>query len=239
MHPDLEKLVNLQELDKRRAMLQRLLKKRPEAISTARNEAEKAAKKVQEKQDALTKMKASIDLLDTKVQEIENKIQKLLSQQRKVKNNKEYQAINHEILNLKADRGQIEQQMLELFQVVEKAEEELERLNLEARELDKKATEKEKELDADVQESAEELKRLEEERDKAFQALQPEHAQVYAQLYQRDGRAVVPVVNDACQGCFMHVPPEIISKLLADSGQLVLCRSCGRILYLEQEERTQ
>ena len=120
----------------------------------------------------------------------------------------------------------------------QRAEEELERLKVEAKELEEKAAEKEKDLEADVKESAEELKRLEEEHEKAFRALQPEHAQIYARLYRRDGLAVVPVVNGACQGCFMHVPSEIVSKLLADSGQLVLCRSCGRILYLEQEEGT-
>jgi hypothetical protein len=46
------------------------------------------------------------------------------------------------------------------------------------------------------------------------------------------GNAIVPVVNDVCQGCHMAVTKSLIAELL-NGRSLVTCEHCGRILYLE------
>lgn len=46
---------------------------------------------------------------------------------------------------------------------------------------------------------------------------------------------VVPVINGACQGCYMVVTKSVIMELRR-GGNLVLCEHCGRILFLNDAQ---
>jgi predicted nucleic acid-binding Zn-ribbon protein len=50
----------------------------------------------------------------------------------------------------------------------------------------------------------------------------------------RNGLAVVPVVRDACGGCFNSIPPQRQSEIRSHK-KIIVCENCGRIL-VEQEE---
>ena len=47
----------------------------------------------------------------------------------------------------------------------------------------------------------------------------------------RGETAVVPVIDGACQGCFMKVTPETVNALKR-GVDLIFCKTCSRILYL-------
>ena len=49
------------------------------------------------------------------------------------------------------------------------------------------------------------------------------------------GRAVVPVKDEACQGCFIHIPPQLYIQLKRGDEELIMCPHCYRILYVEEE----
>ena len=51
----------------------------------------------------------------------------------------------------------------------------------------------------------------------------------YRRLRQRTGRAIIPVVNGACTGCFTNIPPSFTSSV--HYGKVINCESCGRMLY--------
>ncbi len=51
----------------------------------------------------------------------------------------------------------------------------------------------------------------------------------YRRLRQRTGRAIVPVVNGACTGCFTNTPSVFTSSV--NRGKVINCESCGRMLY--------
>jgi predicted nucleic acid-binding Zn-ribbon protein len=59
------------------------------------------------------------------------------------------------------------------------------------------------------------------------------------ELYQRALRnkgssALAPLKGDFCGGCNQHVPLQMRSQLLL--GNPIWCRSCGRLLYLPEDE---
>ncbi len=54
----------------------------------------------------------------------------------------------------------------------------------------------------------------------------------------RGGRAVVHVKNEACQGCFIHVPPQLYVQLMRGEDELISCPHCYRILYVEDQPAT-
>lgn len=52
----------------------------------------------------------------------------------------------------------------------------------------------------------------------------------YEKLKARYKRAIVPVKDDVCLGCFMRIPTSLFTRGRSDQ-QVILCEGCGRILY--------
>jgi predicted nucleic acid-binding Zn-ribbon protein len=48
----------------------------------------------------------------------------------------------------------------------------------------------------------------------------------------RNGLAVVPVVRDACGGCFNAIPPQRQSEI-RQHKKIIVCENCGRVLVDE------
>jgi predicted nucleic acid-binding Zn-ribbon protein len=51
----------------------------------------------------------------------------------------------------------------------------------------------------------------------------------YRKLSARSGRAVVPVVDGVCTGCFTNVPAIFTSSV--NAGKVMYCETCGRVLF--------
>ena len=51
----------------------------------------------------------------------------------------------------------------------------------------------------------------------------------YRRLHQRMGRAIVPVIDGTCTGCFTNVPSIFTSSV--NLGKVINCETCGRMLY--------
>jgi predicted nucleic acid-binding Zn-ribbon protein len=55
-------------------------------------------------------------------------------------------------------------------------------------------------------------------------------------LARTGGRAVVPIINGICYGCFMAVPTASAS-LLGHNDVFSYCENCGRFLYSVQPDK--
>ncbi|MFZ9240395.1 MAG: FHIPEP family type III secretion protein, partial [Chitinophagaceae bacterium] len=49
----------------------------------------------------------------------------------------------------------------------------------------------------------------------------------------RNGKAVVPVLRDACGGCYNAIPPQRQSEI-RQHKKIIVCENCGRILVDEE-----
>lgn len=74
------------------------------------------------------------------------------------------------------------------------------------------------------------LKKLEEARSSIVSQLKDHIYRKYVRLNKRYGNAIVPVVNNTCQGCYLVLPTQMISDDEKNQS-VVTCPSCGRILY--------
>lgn len=50
----------------------------------------------------------------------------------------------------------------------------------------------------------------------------------------KDGLAFVAVKNNTCHGCFIELPPQVVSELMK-GDKIVSCERCSRLLYWEGE----
>ncbi len=52
----------------------------------------------------------------------------------------------------------------------------------------------------------------------------------------RAGVGLVPVVDEACQGCFIHIQPQLYILLRQGTDEIINCPHCHRILYFDNSE---
>ncbi|HLC17685.1 MAG TPA: C4-type zinc ribbon domain-containing protein [Thermodesulfobacteriota bacterium] len=130
------------------------------------------------------------------------------------------------------------------------AERELEELN--SKLTDKKVTREARLLDADKKRSEmetltgelkakraswqDDVRERAKERDELKASLSPEVVSRYETIKgKRGGRAVVLVRDEACQGCYMKIPPQVYIQLKRGESGLMSCPHCHRILYVEEQ----
>lgn len=162
----------------------------------------------------------------------QEQIKKYQAQLNLVKKNDEYQALLHEIdlakkqITLREER--ILGIMVEQDDVGNRLLEDRKRIDAELREIEKQSAEVDKVLDDAVGQRRE----LEEKG-------VPLKATVEAQLLRQytririskgAGAALVPMRNEACGGCHMHILPQIVNEILA-GHKVRTCQHCGRLLY--------
>lgn len=203
-----------------------------EDLEARRNDEQAAVRGIEEKikTNQVKRKQRELDL-----QAKEDGVKKLQVQLYQLKTNKEYQTMQQEIEGHKADKSLVEDDILVLM-------EEADTLN--------KDLAKEKALFADAEKHLNEDKKVIELEiaalDKRTAELEAERAAAAAQvdkkvlahyekvLSGKDGVAIVAVKDNACQGCFMNLPPQMINEIKMND-KVITCESCARILYIEKE----
>jgi hypothetical protein len=152
-----------------------------------------------------------------------------------IKTNREYDAVQQEIMGL-------EQAVEEYFAEREKEDEEVRKLrNLidEAQEaFDKETTDLEAEvsdLDAKARAIDGEVAQVMEKRKAVAGTVPPRVLSVYERVRHGKKNAVVRVSRGACGGCWRSLPPQRLNELRMFS-RIIVCDGCGRILVWDDRE---
>lgn len=165
------------------------------------------------------------------IKKAEELIKKYTEQQKNVRNNREYDAINKEI-----EFQQLEIQLCEKhikeFQarIVElKSETQTIESLLERRKNDLEL--KQKELKEIIEETQKEEEQLRQKSSELEKIIEPRLLTAYKRIRanMRNGLAVVKVERDACGGCFAKIPPQRQLEIRTRK-KIIVCEYCGRIL---------
>lgn len=74
------------------------------------------------------------------------------------------------------------------------------------------------------------LEKLREARQELIEKIPPEVLSHYEKIRKRYGRAIAPVRDSICLGCFITIPTSI-SNIAIGNQVLRNCERCGRFLY--------
>lgn len=186
---------------------------------------------LEEGEETYRKLQIEQRALEHDNEQMQAQVAKYEQQLLTVKKNEEYQALLHEIDNLKKQIGQKEERiiavMLDLDDAKVRIEEDRERIRTEMERIDRQAAEMDKELEGTIRDRTE----LEVQREPLTAAVEADLLAQYDRIRSRlkSGPAVVPIRNDFCSGCNMAVRPQVINEVLA--GRPRTCTQCGRLLY--------
>jgi hypothetical protein len=227
-------LVELQGLDTKIFGLERELQEIPEEIKRLEerfNETTASVKELESKVKMLQLKRKEKELdLETR----EGSIKKLQSQLYQVKTNKEYSAMQQEIGRAKADKSNIEDDIIRLLDEIDAENKKLSQ-GKEALKVEESAMNQEKRrLQALTTEKESQLAALRDRRkvraEKVDEGMLTKYERI---LRSKHGLAMTAVRGDACQGCFRVMPAQVINEIRMKQ-ELVFCGNCARILYIEE-----
>jgi hypothetical protein len=234
----LEGLIRLQGVDHEISRIRRRLEHGPQLVERRTEGLRAAEQRLAEAGERIKRAKAKGADQELELRIKEGEIEKLASQQNSARTNQEYRAFGDHMDRLRKECAPIEDLILENFAQVEEAEEE-ERILAQAR--DEQAGEAKKiqgSWQSDEDEYKQELDVILKRRAEHVQSLPKGPYHTYQKVLQAyEGKAVVPLEGKVCSGCHMAITLNDVARLRGDIPDLVLCRSCGRILYAPEQHQ--
>lgn len=149
-----------------------------------------------------------------------------------VKKNEEYQALLHEIDLQKKQIATKEERIItilvELDEANAKLEEDRKRIKSEQEEIDRQCAV----IDEELGEAVKHRKELQEQRIPLEEQVAPTLLKRYSRVKKgiKSGAAVVPLKDEVCGGCHMHLLAQVVNEILA-GNKIHSCQHCGRLLY--------
>jgi predicted nucleic acid-binding Zn-ribbon protein len=166
-------------------------------------------------------------------------IKKYEKQSDNVKNNREYEAINKELEMQTLEVKLAERHIKDANEEIADKARALDVVKKNIANKDANLKVKKSELDKIITETEKEEKEFAALSAKARASVDPRLLTSFDRIRKnfRNGLAVVPVVRDACGGCFNAIPPQRQSEI-RQHKKIIVCENCGRILVDANLEST-
>lgn len=149
----------------------------------------------------------------------------------RIKNIKELQALQREIDQIKLGNAQLEEELLALMEELESRAAPLREKEAGLKKIEEDWAKRRAEIEAECAEIEKKVADVVAARkDLAAQVSEDLRGRYDLIFSRRGGMAVVGVSDGICQGCFMHVRPQLLNEVIKGEG-IHLCPSCHRILY--------
>ncbi len=206
----------------------------------------KEIKKLEEKQklekDRIQKEKEKIESLDKSRRQKESelsseqeKIKRAEGKMFEVKTNKEYQALLTEIDGMKEATSRMEEEILQVMDEIEEVKKDLSKREKESKGTLEKIEGDRKKLQEKMTQGENAWTKQMERREALSKQIEPKLFKLYHTLKEkRQGLGVVGVKRETCQGCYVHVPPQMFIEVQKNNA-LVRCPNCNRILYWDSD----
>ncbi|MCL0047204.1 C4-type zinc ribbon domain-containing protein [Thermodesulfovibrionales bacterium] len=236
MDEQLRLLIALQELDSTIISTKLKIGSMPAKVSSIEN----SIKGIQEAHERTKQQHVSLDKKrrdkESAAADIEGRIKKLKERTSEIKTNKEYQAHLKEIEKADKELRATEDDLLSIMDLLERTTKALKtEEDVIAEEKAKKDAIK-REIDKDALRHEAELKRLKEDRKKLSEKIEVDiYDQYMVILNTGRGIAVTEAKKEICQGCNLHIPPQLFVEVKGNN-KIIHCPHCKRILYYVRSE---
>ena len=232
MSPDLERLIQLQNLETTIEESRRRVTAHPQRVQDADARLSQAKGVVDE---AKQRLKASQELRREQEKDaatFQTRLSKFKDQLSAVKTNREYQARQGEIETAQKELGVVEEKILERMM-------EADALAAEIKKADQALAVQQKEVEAEKKAMAEELATVEtalaqatEQRATVIAAMEPRLVALFEQVARaRKGIAICIATRDGlCSACHVRLRPQVFQEVRRNDA-IIQCFSCNRILY--------
>ncbi len=227
-------LIRIQSLKNKINELELAQKHRKQDIQKKNIQIKREKALTEQKHEEKIAVQKEIDRKELDLKTNESEISKYNSQLNSIKTNKEYTALVSEIGSKKADMSILEDEILIMMSKLEAANQGYEKAKENLKSEDESLKDLTERVNTELRESDIEIEKVKNEQKKYIDLLDEHSLKQYNRLSNiKGGKAIVPVIGNVCGGCSMTVTRQTLNELMSRKD-LVFCRSCSRILYLDE-----
>lgn len=231
MHDLLKALTALQRVDAELDELIRSSREFPNLLADLEARLGAARQSTEANRQRLTELENQKRALEDQLAADKDKVKKWEARLAEQRSAREYTALAREIDIAKKQNATTSEELVELSKEIQKAREELEAAEAAFAEVENGVRADRERIESAIGEKSKKEAELTERRNEAAKAVPPQMLRRYDLIHQRRGTVVVPVLNGACSGCHMSLPPQLYNQLRA-RPKLDACPSCGRMIYV-------
>lgn len=226
----LQGLWNLQTIDKRLDDLQAVRGELPMEVADLEDELAGLQTRLDNFEQEIADFESAIVGNKEKISQAQQLSKRYNEQLNKVKNNREYDALNKEIeiqglevLAAEKKIGELQNSIQLKKELIEEVKQDLDGRNIDLEN-------KKKELEEITAETEKEEGKIDKEREKAVKNADEKLLKAYERIRKNvfNGIGVAPVLRGSCGGCFAKIPPQLQSDI-RQRKKIVICEHCGRI----------
>lgn len=231
MNSDLQKLIDLQQVDARIAAVRAEVAALPKHVQQIEAKLAGSKAKVEAAQSAMKADETARRKHESDIQDQQQKISKYRDQSLNVKTNQEYKALMEEIKFAEQKIAASEDKILEIMVATDARKEALKQAEA-ALKADTAENDKEKEVARlRTAEDEKELASLTEQRKELRAGISEDVLRHYERVFKFRGSALSAVhENQMCSVCRVMLRPQVFQDVMTNE-QFVTCDSCNRILY--------
>lgn len=233
-----EKLANLYKLQVLVSEIDRIKNLRgelPEEVADMEKAIENLNNKIETYNKNMQDAEAKINLMQGKIAEAEDLIDKYVSQQNDVQNNKQYEFLTKEIEYQELEIELCNKRIRESIEAIEDQKNRIANTHAEIAERQADLDVKRGELDEIIAETRSEEETLRDKAKKIENTIEPKLLNTFKRIHKkaRNGLAIVPIERESCGGCCNKITPQrqIDVKM---RKHIIVCEYCGRILIDEE-----
>jgi len=232
MDPDLERLIQLQELENDLRRLRAELDELPGKKAALEAALEKERSQLDTARETLEESQRNRRHNEGRLQDLETKRSKYKGQLMEVKTNKEYTAMLHEIETVEKEISSREDQILEEMEKAESLAADVKREEGTFREVEEEARKEGHELDVRQTGFEEQRKKVVAEQERIAATIPEGPLGLYRRVAKLRGTGMAEARDGVCQACHVKMRPQPWVEL-RQGEQLFQCEACNRILYYE------
>jgi predicted nucleic acid-binding Zn-ribbon protein len=235
LREEITRLMSLQAIDRELRELQQSLSSVAGRVEQLRIESEQHQAELSRLTEEEQRTATARRLLEKELAEGEARIRNKRMRLNQVRNDKEMQALGHEVEVQKGTNQRLEAEALALMEGAEPRAPRIAELTELVTKTRAALVAAEKEIAAQVEDLKVSISKQRVDRDLMANGLEPALLQRYDMLVsRRAGVAVVEAKGGTCQGCRMRLPPQLYNELQKHL-QIHYCPNCQRILYFEAQ----
>lgn len=231
MLPDLQHLIQLQELDSAAERARRRIADIPAIQQSLEARSAARAAAVQAVKDRIAATTASRREVEKEVAAVQTRLSKYKDQLMSVKTNKEFTAMQHEIATAEGLVRSYDDRLLELMEAADQEAADLKAAEAAMKSEQAEIARDQKALDQERETREAELQRLATERQELASSIPKDVMDIYVRVaHGRKGLALAEARDGVCVVCHVRMRPQVFNQVRRNDG-INQCESCTRILY--------
>lgn len=229
----LKALVELQAIDGQIGQMEKSSRQIPERIKEIEKTLSDMRQALKAELNQLDEAEMARRVAESDLRAEKEKIKKWEARLNEVRNNRDYQALSREIEAARKANLSIEDEILRKMQEIEDLKASTTKKKQELEEVEGKLLAERAQLEEKLASINAQIARQASTRQAAMARVEKRWYQQYQLIRERrDGVAIVPVLDEHCQGCHMGIPPQLYNLVLKGE-EIKTCPHCFRFLYYE------